>query len=140
MEITVKRVTFEEVKETEEIDYETEREKDSSLEKGKERTKVEGEKGEKTTTYKITLVDGKEESREVVFEEVTKEPVNEVIRVGTKEKKSSGGDSSKKTEKKEDNSDKVYEKSRVKVPNCDDESHGYYDIEWSNGEHTYEEY
>ena len=142
MEIVVKRVTFKEVQEVEEIDFETKRENDSSREKGKEYTKVEGQKGEKTTTYKITLVDGREESREIVNEEVTKEPVTEVIRVGTKEKKSSSSSdsgSSKET-KEEDTSEKVHEVSRVAVPNCDDESHGYYDIEWSNGEHTYEEY
>lgn len=30
--------------------------------------------------------------------------------------------------------------SKTKVPNCDDESHGYYEITWSDGSVTYEEY
>ena len=145
MEIIVKRVTFKEVQEVEEIDYETTRKNDSSKEKGVEYTKVEGQKGEKITTYKITLVDGTEESREIVKEEVTKEPVTEVIGVGTKEKKkqssgSSDSGSSKKADQEKNESEEPHEVSRVAVPNCDDGSHGYYDIEWSNGEHTYEEY
>lgn len=30
--------------------------------------------------------------------------------------------------------------SKTKVPNCDDASHGYYEITWSDGSTTYEEY
>lgn len=30
--------------------------------------------------------------------------------------------------------------SRTKVPNCDDPDHGYYEVAWSDGSMTYEEY
>lgn len=118
--IVICRVTYDEVKETEEIPFETERKDDSSLKKGSEQTETEGVVGEKQITYRVKKVDGKEESREQVSEEITKEPVNEVIRVGTKEGR--------------------YEVSRVAVPNCADGSHGYYEITYSDGTKEYEEY
>ncbi|MBR0146769.1 MAG: G5 domain-containing protein [Eubacterium sp.] len=118
--IVITRVTFEEITTTEEIPYETVREDDSSLEKGSEKVKTEGVAGEKTTTYRVKMVDGKEDSRETVKSEVTKEPVNEVIRVGTKAGR--------------------YEVSRVAVPNCADGSHGYYEITYSDGSKEYVEY
>jgi uncharacterized protein YabE (DUF348 family) len=118
--IVVTRVTYDEETETEEIPFETVREDDSSLEKGKEKTKTEGVKGEKTITYRVKKVDGKEESRETLDEKVTREPVSEVIRVGTKQGR--------------------YEVSRVAVPNCADGSHGYYEITYSDGSVDYVEY
>ena len=65
-------------------------------------------------------VDGKEDSREKLDEKVIKEPVNEVILVGTKEGR--------------------YEVNRVAVPNCADGSHGYYEITYSDGTVEYVEY
>ena len=98
LEIVIQRVTFEEVTETEEIDYETERVDNGNLAQGTEEVSVAGVKGEKTLTYKVRLVDGEEESRELVKEEVTLEPVTEVIYVGTyvepePQQQSTGGDS-----------------------------------------------
>ena len=128
MEIEINRVTFEEITETEEIPFETERVDDGNLAKGTEEKETEGVKGEKTTTYKVTYVDSEEEEREVLKEEVTKEPVKEVIRVGTYE-------------------EPAYEEptgptivSQVAYPNCADGSHGYYEITWSDGSVTYVEY
>ena len=118
--IVICRVTYEEVKQTEEIPFDTLRKDDGSLKKGTEETDTVGISGEKETTYRVKLVDGKEESREVIGETVTKEPVNEVILVGTKEGR--------------------YEVSRVAVPNCADGSHGYYEITYSDGSKEYVEY
>ena len=76
--------------------------------------------GEKESVYRVKMVDGKEESRELVDEVITKEPVDEVILVGTREGR--------------------YEVSRVAVPNCADGSHGYYEITYSDGSKEYVEY
>ncbi len=84
MEISVFRVTFETVEETETINYSTETKTDDSLEIGTSEIEVQGENGEKNVTYKITYVNGEEASRETVSETVTKEAVTEVKVVGTK--------------------------------------------------------
>ncbi len=126
LSVVVQRVTYKEEKKDEEIPFETERKDDSSITKGKEVTDTEGENGVKTVTWKVKMVDGKEESREQVSEEVTKEPVNEVILVGTKEK------STKPAGR--------YETERIAVPNCADGSHGYYEIHYSDGSVEYVEY
>ena len=129
MEIVVRRVTYGEKKETEEIPFETEWKDDSSLTMGEEKTETEGVNGEKTVTIRVKLVDGKEDSIETVSEEITKEPVNEVILVGTK----------KQEQVPQTPSGKV-ETSRIAVPNCDDGSHGYYEIHYSDGSVEYVEY
>ncbi len=122
MEIVIRRVTFEEIEEVEELEFETVREEDGSLAQGTEETVTEGEKGEKKTVYKIKYIDGEEDSREAVSEEITKEPVNEVIKVGTYEAPA------------------VYEVSRTAYPNCADGTHGYYEIHYSDGSVAYVEY
>ncbi len=70
---------------TEEIEYKTINQNDSSLEVGKVVTQTKGEVGEKRITYKITYHDSKEHSREIIKEEIIKDPVDEVLLVGTKE-------------------------------------------------------
>lgn len=85
MSIVVQRVRTEEKEEREELGFSTRYEYDGTLYAGVEETETAGEKGEKVTVYKSTYVDGVEESREIVSQEVTKEPVDEVIRTGTKQ-------------------------------------------------------
>ncbi len=65
--------------------YETVREKDSSLLKGKEVVATTGEDGRGVVTFEAYLVDGTEVGRTVLTESVLAEPVDEVIKVGTKE-------------------------------------------------------
>lgn len=127
MQILVKRVTFDTIEETEEIAYETTYENDSSMAKGKEQVSTKGEKGEKKVTYQVTYVDGVEESREATDETVTKEPVNEVVKVGTKEESSSGSSGRTVVSKKQ-------------FDDCDGSGHGYYEITYSDGSVEYEEY
>ncbi len=127
MKIVVNRVTFDTVVETEETEYETVYEDDSSMAKGQEEVSVKGENGEKEVTYKVTYVDGVEESREVVSETVTKEPINKVVKVGTKESSSSGGSGREIVSKKA-----FYD--------CDGSGHGYYEITYSDGSVEYEEF
>lgn len=85
MHITVTRVDTEEVTETEEIDYTTEYEYSDELSEGETEVKTPGVKGEKTVTYKLIYIAGELEGKEVVSEEITKEPVTEVVICGTKE-------------------------------------------------------
>ena len=74
--------------ETQSIPFETVKENDATLEKGVEKEKTAGETGEKTITYKAKFKDDKEvaNTRTKVKEEVTKQPVNKIVLVGTKEK------------------------------------------------------
>ena len=129
-EIVLQRV--EEKTETvkEEIPFETKQENSSSLEKGKTQTKQAGVNGEKEVTYKIVLVDGEEESREIVEEKVLQEAVNAVIVVGTK---------SAAPEPQTGANGKVIV-SKVAVPDCDDPSHGYYVITYADGTEDYVDY
>ena len=61
---------------------------DSSLEKGKTRIKVKGVNGLKQTTYSVTTENGIEVSREKISETTVKNPVEQVVAVGTKAKQS----------------------------------------------------
>lgn len=77
--------THEEVQESETIPFEKVEQEDPLLERGTRIVTTEGKAGTKTLTYKLTLVDGVETKRELVKNEVTAGPVNEVTAVGTKE-------------------------------------------------------
>ncbi len=77
----------------EKIGYQTIRENDDSLEKGKEKVSQKGENGIRTISYKVEYLDGKEISRTEISNSITQGPTNEIIKVGTKEvEKSSGKD------------------------------------------------
>lgn len=76
--------TTKEVTETEEIPFTSREEKNADLPEGTRNIKTPGEKGEKTIVYTVTYVDGKETKREKKSETVTKQPVEEVVEVGTK--------------------------------------------------------
>jgi uncharacterized protein YabE (DUF348 family) len=67
----------------EKIPYETRYTNDSSLEQGKEEVRQNGVEGEKEKTFKIGYKGGKEVSRELVGETVTKEPISRMIARGT---------------------------------------------------------
>lgn len=82
--IRIQRVTVEIVEETEEIAFETERVTDDSVYVGENVVVTEGVNGEKTVYYTEKYIDGVLIERTVEKEEVTVEPVNEVIKVGTK--------------------------------------------------------
>lgn len=82
--VTLDRVSIEETTRTEEIPFTTTKEDDSSLDKGDTRTVTKGVKGSKTIVEKKTTVNGTLESTEVVSTTVTKEPVNAVVKVGTR--------------------------------------------------------
>ena len=86
MLIEIKHIEVKEVKAVSSIDYQTTYQNSDSLYEGETTVAVSGIEGERTITTKETYVNGVLESKEVVKNEVTKEPVNEIILNGTKEK------------------------------------------------------
>lgn len=166
MEVIVSRVTFKEVTETEKISYGTEEKYSDSMEKGSRKVSQQGVDGEKTVTYKVKYIDGKEDSREKIKEEVTKEPVKEIVTVGTKtsggdsgsDDSDSGNNSGNNSDNSSDNgssggsgggsdtdndsgsSGGRTEVSRQDMPDCDGSGHGYYIVTYSDGSVEYIEY
>ena len=123
MKLTVYRVEYKEEKETETIDYGTIEQYSHSMDLGTSTIEQYGSEGEKEVTYRVKYVDGKEDSREVIKEEVTKEPVDEIITYGTYEAPASSGRT---------------ETGRTAVYDCDGSGHGYYEIYYSDGSVEYE--
>ena len=69
---------------TETIPFETITQADTALEKGKSRILYAGQPGVRTIQTQVTVVNGVE-TRKVVKSEVTKQPISQIIGVGTKE-------------------------------------------------------
>ena len=84
MTINIDRIASKEVIETEEIAFTSKKVNDSSLQKGKTVVSQSGQKGEKTIRYMVTEKNGEIISKEYISEEITKKPVEEIIKVGTK--------------------------------------------------------
>ncbi len=70
---------------TEEIPFEVIYEDNPELEVGTEKISQEGVNGVRTIVESVTAVGGTETNREVISEEVTLAPVNQVVQVGTKD-------------------------------------------------------
>jgi len=73
-----------EVTTTEEIPYPSRTENNSDLAEGTRKVKQAGEKGQKKVVWDVTLVNGVEKKRDRKSQTVIKEPVEEIIEVGTK--------------------------------------------------------
>jgi uncharacterized protein YabE (DUF348 family) len=114
MKVVVKRVDVKKVTETETIAYGTQTKQSNSMTVGTSKITRQGSDGKKKVTYKVTYVDGKEESRKIIKEEVIKEAVDQIVTTGTKPKE-------------------VYVVSKEKVYDCDGSGHGYYIIKYSDG-------
>ncbi len=65
------------------IAFESKEEEDSTLAKGETRVKSEGANGERTISFEVTYVQGKETGRRQTLNEVTKAPIAKVTQVGT---------------------------------------------------------
>ena len=78
--------TTELVDETESIDYNTLKEFSDQLPAGTTKLLQSGKKGQKTIRYSVTKVNGEETSRTFVESNMTTEPVDEIIQVGTRVK------------------------------------------------------
>jgi uncharacterized protein YabE (DUF348 family) len=82
--VTVQRVEVrEEVVETV-LERDVIRRNDSSLDRGQTRVDQEGRDGLRRDTYAVTMVDGEETDRELLDREVVSEPVDRILRVGTR--------------------------------------------------------
>ncbi|MDT0166519.1 transglycosylase family protein [Actinotalea sp. AC32] len=84
--VTVQRVVAQEQPTVTEIPFESTTEETDELYVGQRRTAVEGVVGERTVVHRVILVDGQEESRVQLSDTVTRAPVTEVVRTGTKER------------------------------------------------------
>lgn len=89
--VVVTRVTTKEISETREIAYTTEKRDDSTLEKGIRKIVRRGQKGLEKLLVRVTYEDGKEVKREVVGREVLKQPVSQLIAMGSLTMASRGG-------------------------------------------------
>ncbi|WP_155987896.1 LysM peptidoglycan-binding domain-containing M23 family metallopeptidase, partial [Gorillibacterium massiliense] len=76
--------TVEKVVEKEEVHYGTKTVFDASLKQGVVQTVTKGKPGSKTVTIELTKVNGEVTDEKMVDEEITTEPVQEVIKRGTK--------------------------------------------------------
>ena len=131
MTVKLDYVTYKNETVTEDIPYETETKYSDSMDNGTSKVTQAGVNGSKEVTYKVTIVNDKEDSREVVEEKVIQEAVNEIVTYGTKTVAAAPapGESSGKTVV-----------SKQEVLDCDGSGHGYYDITYSDGSHEYIEF
>lgn len=77
-------LTTEKVEYKEELAYQVDKEKTSSLYEGEERVKISGVKGEREVVAKVVKQNGVELSKEIISEKVLLEPKRELLLVGTK--------------------------------------------------------
>lgn len=68
----------------EDLPFDEETQEDPELSAGETKILQDGELGKKVTKYRVNFVDGEETSRELISEEIVKEPVKKIIAVGTK--------------------------------------------------------
>ena len=81
-QITVTRVTFSTVTETESIPFSIDVEYDSQMLKGEQKVTQYGANGEKEVQYRVEEHDGEEVAREVTSEKEIKQPVNCIVKQG----------------------------------------------------------
>lgn len=84
MTVTVYRVEYKTVKETETVNYKTITKNDSSMDVGETEVVTDGVKGEDDVTYQVKYVNGKETEKTELTRVTAKEPVDKVVKVGTK--------------------------------------------------------
>ena len=81
-EVTVTRVSYSTVTETEDVPFSVEVQYDSQMLKGQQEIALYGENGEKSLEYRVEEHDGEEVSRELVKEEEVKAPINCIVKQG----------------------------------------------------------
>lgn len=84
MTVTVYRVELKTETETNALPFNTVTQDDSSLTSGTKKVATNGEEGEEEISYEVKYVNGKEISKTEVSRKTVKEPVDKVIKVGTK--------------------------------------------------------
>lgn len=93
MKLVIKRVTYKEETKKESIEFSKKEKYDETLADGEKKITQKGENGEKEVVYKVKYIDGKEDSREKLSEEIIKKPVDEITSYGSKDGESSSDDS-----------------------------------------------
>ena len=82
--VTVNRVEKKTVNETQAVAFGVTNQDDATLAKGTKKTTTQGVAGEQSVTFDEVWVDGKLESRTQTGAQVTKNPVDQIVAVGTK--------------------------------------------------------
>jgi uncharacterized protein YabE (DUF348 family) len=82
--VTINRVEKKSVNETQAVAFTVTNQDDATLAKGTTKTTTKGVAGEQTVTFDEVWVDGKLESRTLTNAQVSKNPVGQVVAVGTK--------------------------------------------------------
>jgi uncharacterized protein YabE (DUF348 family) len=86
MSIVIERFTTREATETEVVAFETVTRNTDSLFVGEERVEQDGRNGERTLTYRLEFLGDEQVGKELVSNEVTTEPVDRIVLVGTKQR------------------------------------------------------
>jgi len=84
MEIAITRVAITTVVEQEVIKYITLNKDDNTMDKGKTKVQQAGQNGSRDLSYRVVREDGDEVSRKLIKTEKTKDPVIEIVLVGTR--------------------------------------------------------
>lgn len=84
MQVNVYRVYYKEETVNEKIGYDTVKINDSDIEIGEDKLETAGVNGEASVTYNVKYVNGEKDSQTEITRTVTKQPVDAVLRVGTK--------------------------------------------------------
>lgn len=118
--ITIDRVSYTESTSTERIRFKTVKVETDKLFKGTTRMAKEGEYGEKIVTSRTMFVNGIAQTTEVISEVVVRDPINEVIEVGTADSLTTAAPKTQKTEAqpaaaKPDNSKEAKEAKNTKA-------------------------
>lgn len=119
MEIVIKRIEYKNVTSVDKIPFETVETYTDELAEGKTKVTVKGVDGESKTVTKQTIVNGKVTEEKLVSTEVTKEPINQEVLVGTKtakkttksSKDSSEKSSQSKSSSSESNGNVIYDEN-----------------------------
>lgn len=82
--IMVTRINVEEIEEEETVEFEIVEKNDNKLKWRKKVVQQEGENGLKKARYKITYTNGKQTSKVKLSSEVIREPVDKIVKIGTK--------------------------------------------------------
>jgi uncharacterized protein YabE (DUF348 family) len=83
-EVRITRTGVTVINQTEEVAAPVQKIEDPELDKGKQVVADPGAPGERIATYRITVKNGQEVSREEIGSKVTKEPKPQIVKIGTK--------------------------------------------------------
>ena len=92
MAVTVYRVEYKTVEKKENISFKTRKQNDSSMNIGTEKILTKGVNGVDEVSYVFKYVNGKEDGKTELSRKTIKEPVNQVVNVGTKAKRTDVSD------------------------------------------------